>query len=194
MKIVFALFLTLIVFASANCNGLKDSNGKKYKLNAIASTVFKQAGLPDDGSDYDYEYSLCTDEVACSNGAKASLCQEWDNGNGKSSLGKFASVTAGTNAVVFQLTGGDDIPGRGPRTATITVNCDKKVKKINLVSVHYAGTGVNYNAIAQSTHACAQGGGAGGAIVVIIIILLILGGVGGAVYWFVIKPRMDSQI
>ena len=77
---------------------------------------------------------------------------------GKSSIGKFKSASVPSeNKVEVKLDGGDDIPGRGARTATWTIECDKSVSDITLQSVNYAGT--NYQGASKSSFACPAGGG-----------------------------------
>eukprot|EP01129_Flabellula_baltica_P009099 TRINITY_DN365_c0_g1_i1.p1 TRINITY_DN365_c0_g1~~TRINITY_DN365_c0_g1_i1.p1 ORF type:complete len:192 (-),score=53.65 TRINITY_DN365_c0_g1_i1:102-677(-) len=187
IALLFVLFVSY-TFAADICSAPLTGPGGNYDLSALKDTV-KATGLPDAGRTYDYEINLCSASIAC-NGKTASFCQEWDGGSSSIGTVSSASVTA-EKTITVVVTGGDNI-GATPRSAEVVLTCDETVPTLTLKSVTYTGAGAAYKATGVSAHACPAGGA--GVVILIILIILILGGVGGAVYWFVIKPRQESRI
>jgi len=125
------------------------------KLAPLRNQTFIAYNILDDGTSYNYKFSICGDNFYCDH-QKSSLCQMWDDNKGQSNLGRFlATNTSKYSGIIIQYGNyGDKIPGRGHRTYRMHIYCYELVQDIKLIAVNYAGFGTSYETIAISRHAC----------------------------------------
>jgi len=161
----------------------------------------------DHGDTYEMYVTLCEALKTSPCQPKTSVCQEWDNGTGKKTIGKdepkpsFAAKDATT--VSMTVGNGEEDPTQGvckKNNAIIDLICDTAVKddpKFAYQKVDIANGLCTYMFSVTHVNSCAGGGGgiSGGSI------LLIIGFCGfavycaiGAVYQFKVKEARGVEI
>eukprot|EP01129_Flabellula_baltica_P007606 TRINITY_DN2978_c0_g1_i1.p1 TRINITY_DN2978_c0_g1~~TRINITY_DN2978_c0_g1_i1.p1 ORF type:complete len:301 (+),score=42.97 TRINITY_DN2978_c0_g1_i1:62-964(+) len=144
----------LITYTSAQniCSKPLVFEGERYDMSGLIGKVIKAYNINDNGYSYDYELSVCGEDIQCS-GKNASLCQAWDTGS--VSLGKVFSISVIDHYTIsVRMTGGDTIDGYPPRSTDLTISCDESTPGLELKTVTYSGKSTAYYATAVSAHAC----------------------------------------